>query len=136
MASNTFRCHIQKYDAMCFLIPVLLLPLAQFVQLMFMPSLWVSPFWIAAFIYPGFLLIRNFLARKKVNRAGKILKKYGVEKPEAVLFRSTSKELAEIGSLDSAEQLAEYISAKADSELRWQVISKRFFKFESGENNG
>ena len=130
------NCFIRDIDALFFIIPVLLLPVAQFLQLMFFPRMWIFPFWLAAFAYPCYLLLRNAASRKKVNRARRVLQKCGVQSAEAVLFRSTADELKEIGSFNTKEQLISYINSKAADELRWQVISERFIKCEDVQENG
>lgn len=120
------NCFISDMDALLFVFPALLLPLAQFIQLMFFPHLWMWPFWIIALFYPCRLLIRNHRARQIVNRARKVLAEAGVCKPDAVLFRMTSDELKELGRIENTEEVLQYIQNKAAGELRWKVIKKRF----------
>ena len=51
-------------------------------------------------------------------------RKKGVEKPMAVLFRSTTPEIGELGALKSREEFAACLAEKRD--LRWEVIKFRF----------
>ena len=81
------NCFIREYDAIWFVIPALLLLLAQVAQSFWLPGLPVWPFWPVALAYPAFLLIRNGISRRLVKRAAKKLAAFGVEKPSAVLFR-------------------------------------------------
>lgn len=120
------NCFIRDLDAILFVLPALLLPVAQFLQMMFFPKLPVFIFWIIALIYPCYLLWRNCKARSKVNKARRVLVSCGVKKADAVLFRCTSCELAELGRLRDRSQLEKYVAARSENELRWKVIEKRF----------
>ena len=120
------NCFISDADALLFVLPVLLLPAAQFMQMMFFPRMWVFPFWIAAFCYPCYLLFRNHRAHRMARKARKALQNAGIVSADAVLFRMTSKEIKEVGSLNTPEEVLQYIKNKSASELRWQVIEKRF----------
>ncbi len=117
------NCFIRDYDALLFVIPTFVLLAAQFAQSFWLERLPVWPFWIFALAYPAFLLCRNQAARRLVFRAEKRLRKFGVERPFAVLFRSTTPEIREMGK---AKDLAGYFAEK--TELRWQVIKARFLK--------
>ena len=128
------NCFIRDIDAVLFVLPALLLPLAQFLQMMFFPQLWVFPFWMIALAYPGYLLFRNQRARNLVGRARRVLESCGVAQCWAVLFRMNSSEIAELGKIQEREQFEEYVKNKSAQELRWQVIEKRFINFE--DDNG
>ena len=128
------NCFIRDIDAVLFVLPALLLPLAQFLQMMFFPQLWVFPFWMIALAYPGYLLFRNQRARNLVGRARRVLESCGVAQCWAVLFRMNSSEIAELGKIREREQFEEYVKNKSAQELRWQVIEKRFINFE--DDNG
>lgn len=128
------NCFIRDIDAVLFVLPALLLPLAQFLQMMFFPQLWVFPFWMIALAYPGYLLFRNQRARNLVGRARRVLESCGISKCWAVLFRMNSSEIAELGKIREREQFEEYVKNKSAQELRWQVIEKRFINFE--DDNG
>ena len=106
------------------MIPVFILLGAVIVQSFLLPALPAWPFWILALAYPAYLLYRNARARRWVFRAARVLKGFGVEKPMAVLFRSTTPEIRELGKLKSPESLRAYVEGK--QELRWQIIRCRF----------
>ena len=118
------NCFIRDYDALLFVIPVFILLGAVIVQSFLLPALPAWPFWILALAYPAYLLYRNARARHWVFKAAKALKRFGVEKPMAVLFRSTTPEIRELGKLKSPESLRAYVDGK--QELRWQIIRRRF----------
>lgn len=118
------NCFIRDYDALLFVIPVFILLGAVIVQSFLLPALPAWPFWILALAYPAYLLYRNARARHWVFKAAKTLKRFGVEKPMAVLFRSTTPEIRELGKLKSPESLWAYVDEK--QELRWQIIRRRF----------
>lgn len=126
------NCFISDKDAWGFLLPVMLLPIAELVRALLLPGFPSWIFWITALIYPVFLLWRNFCSRKLVNSARRILKSAGVAKCEAVLFRSLPEELAEIGRC-KAEDFEEYALHKAETNLRWQVIYERFIRRTASE---
>jgi len=87
------NCFVRSCDAWGFLLPVLLLPVMQVLEVC---HLWrgpVWPFWILALLYPVFLLIRNGAARKLVDRAEKNLRKAGFAAPWPLLFRLTAPEI-------------------------------------------
>jgi hypothetical protein len=141
------NCFISDMDALLFVFPALLLPVAQFLQMMFFPQLWMFPFWIIALCYPVYLFVRNHRARKLVRRARKVLLDAGIDMADAVLFRMTSNEIAELGGKRCPQDVLQYMKDKAVSELRWQVIVTRFVNMddfgscseqaalESGEEN-
>jgi len=118
------NCFIRDTDALLFVIPVFVLLGAVMVQSFVWPSLPAWPFWILALTYPAFLFFRNAMARRRVFRAMRKLRAFGVEKPMAVLFRSTTPEIGELGALKNREEFAAYLNEKRD--LRWEVIQFRF----------
>lgn len=128
------NCFIRDIDALLFVLPALLLPVVQFLQIMFFPRLMMFPFWMLALAYPCYLLMRNQKAHNMVKKACRILKKAGVAKSWAVLFRMTSQEIAELGKIDDNSGFEQYIRNKADAELRWKVIENRFIKFEDNKD--
>ncbi|MCP3967726.1 MAG: hypothetical protein GY750_00190 [Lentisphaerae bacterium] len=120
------NCFISKYDAIFFLVPVLVLLAAQTVQTV---SEWlfpIWPFWLLAVSYPIFLFLRNRRARSKFFKAFRKLNAFGVNDAPAVLFRCTWTETLEIGRIRSPQTLNEYITSKAEKELRWTIIKARF----------
>lgn len=118
------NCFIRDYDALLFVIPVFVLLGAVMVQSFWLPQFPAWPFWIIALSYPAYLLYRNARARRWVFKAAKALRGFGVEKPMAVLFRSTTQEIRDLGKLKSQESFRAFIAEK--EELRWQVIRRRF----------
>ena len=121
------NCFISERDAVLFVLPMLLLPIAEILRAFFIPQLPSYPFWIAAVAYPVFLLIRNALSRKIVNQARKALKSCQVKEIEAVLFRATLQELKTFPDFaGQPENFRRYAKEKAQTELRWQVIVHRF----------
>ena len=118
------NCFIRDTDALLFVLPVFVLLGAVMVQSFVWPVLPAWPFWIAALAYPAFLFYRNAAARRRVFRAARKLREFGVAKPMAVLFRSTTPEIGELGALKSREEFAACLAEKRD--LRWEVIKFRF----------
>ena len=118
------NCFIRDTDALLFVIPVFILLGAVIVQSFLWPRLPSWPFWILALAYPAFLFIRNMVARRRVFRAMKKLRHFGVNKPLAVLFRSTTPEIREMGALPNREAFKTWLDEKQD--LRWEVIKFRF----------
>ena len=121
------NCFIRDIDALLFVVPMMFLPVIELLRALWMPQLPVWPFWLLAMIYPAFLLVRNSLSRRIVRRAGKALASCNVKRVEAVLFRSTPEELKQIaGFLDQPEKFREWAEKTAKTELRWQIILRRF----------
>jgi hypothetical protein len=119
------NCFISDKDAWGFLLPVMLLPLAELARALWNPAFPSWIFWILAVVYPLYLLFRNHRSRKLVNRARQVLSAAGVENPGAVLFRALPEELQAISALDAGD-FASWVEEKAAQELRWQVIKYRF----------
>ena len=119
------NCFISDKDALGFLLPVMLLPAAELVKALFLPWFPAWIFWILAVIYPLFLLCRNHFSRKLVIHAAENLRKAGVSRAEAVLFRCTLEEVGQF-STAKAEDIPGIIEEKSAGSLRWQVISARF----------
>lgn len=124
------NCFQYKYDSIFFLLPMLLLPVAQVLITFDFIKLHIWPFWVFAALYPAFLLIRNQLCRNIYKKARKNITSLGVEYPEAVLFRSSKEEITEIAN---SKEPAEYINAKTEKELRWKVIAHRFMSNKKNE---
>ncbi len=118
------NCFIRDYDAVLFVIPTLLLLAAQLVQTFFLPRLAACPFWMIALAYPCWLLFRNQRSRNRYFRAERMLKKWGIGNPRAVLFRCTAPEICEIGKMRSAAEF----HTLASRDLRWSVIAERFLQ--------
>ena len=78
-------------------------------------------------LYPLYLLIRNARSRRVVNQARTALKSCGVRQVEAILFRSTPEELKLFPSFTSQpEKFLDWANSQAETELRWQIILRRF----------
>lgn len=122
------NCFIYGYDALGFLLPVLFLPLAQYIRLFQYPDLWLWPFWLLAAAYPVFLLCRNQKTRFTVFRAKKKLAELYPGREMAILFRSTVKEMKAIGRTPSSGELEQLLQHWAETSVRWQVILHRFMK--------
>ena len=125
---NFGNCFIRDLDAVLFVLPSLLLLLAEIVRGFLHPAFPAWPFWIAAAAYPAYLLLRNHLSVRLVRHAEKALSGCGVSNPSAVLFRCTRSELEELARIGSAEVLRSYADGKAAQEVRWLVIRERFIK--------
>ena len=74
-----------------------------------------------------FLLIRNFLSLRIVRKAEKNLRRFGVDAPGPILFRSTFEELETLGKLKDKEAFEEFRKERSQCELRWAIINSRFF---------
>lgn len=122
------NCFIHSYDAVLFVIPPMILLLAQVLQFAWLPRLPVWPFWLLAAIYPLFLFVRNQLSRNRILRAKRNLTQLGLTQTSAVLFRLTGTEIAEIARLREPAALTLYLDNKQTSNLRWQVIAHRFMR--------
>ena len=120
------NCFIREYDAIWFVIPALLLLLAQVAQSFWLPGLPVWPFWPVALAYPAFLLIRNGISRRLVKRAAKKRAAFGVEKPSAVLFRLDRGEIRRIGAMERPGEFEQYAAERKESDFRWAILYARF----------
>ena len=120
------NCFIREYDAIWFVIPALLLLLAQVAQSFWLPGLPVWPFWPVALAYPAFLLIRTGISRRLVKRAAKKLAAFGVEKPSAVLFRLDRGEIRRIGAMERPGEFEQYAAERKESDFRWAILCARF----------
>ena len=121
------NCFIRDIDALLFVLPMMMLPAVEIVKALYFPQLQSWIFWIAALIYPAYLLIRNARSRRIVNRARTALKSCGVRQVEAILFRSTLAELKLFPTFSTnPEKFIEWVKTQAETELRWQIILRRF----------
>jgi len=117
------NCFLRDADALMFMVPSLVLLAAQ-LAVVFGGVNWLMwPFWSLAAAGPGWLLLRNGFWRRRYFRAAKVLAAAGVARADAVLFRMTSREIAEVGGLNSEEAKA-WIEERDD--LRFAVIKRRF----------
>lgn len=125
----TGNCFKTEKDALFFLLPVFAMLFFRIAQaggyLLKVPS-W--PLWILIVLWPAWLLWNNYRSRKVYFRAEKALKDY-TERPGAVLFRCTGEEIRSLGALSGdPEKVKEFLSGKKESDLRWQILFKRFVK--------
>ena len=120
------NCFIRDLDAILFVLPSLLLLVAQILRSFLFPEFPAWIFWVLALAYPAYLLIRNQISLNLVTRAKRALLRCGVEKPSAVMFRCTREELAKLARITSPEELRSFAAARATAEVRWLIIGKRF----------
>ncbi len=122
------NCFQTKYDALLFLLPILLLLGAEIFRTLTGSYYPIWPFWCLAGIYPFFLICRNQLQRNRYFKARASLMACGCSAPEAVLFRCNSQEMKEIATRRSTpENLLAFLRQKSSLQLKWQVIMYRFF---------
>jgi len=126
------NCFITDLDALGFVLPVLLLPVAEAIRAIWQPDFPVWIFWLLAAVYPLFLLCRNFWSRRVVNRARRTVQAAGAVNVEAVLFRCTFSELQRLGNMDGAAA-RQWIMDMAQQSPRWAVIVNRFFTVEQNK---
>lgn len=108
-------CFIGKYDALLFLLPILLLPVVQVLNLTGFVQLPVGVFWGIAAIYPCYLLHRCCRIDKVMRKARSFLHSSGIKNPDAVLFRLT---VQEINFLAAGKMIH-------GNDLRWKLIEER-----------
>lgn len=116
-------CFIHKFDAMFFLLPILLLPVVQFLNLFNITALPMWIFWLLAAVYPVYLVSRCVRLAVLAGKARRFLRKQAVENTDAVLFRLNCREIKSLAAGKMPPQ----------DDLRWQIIKKRFFPAEQGQ---
>lgn len=120
------NCFISDTDTWGFVIPVLLLPVAEMIKILWCDTFPVWIFWLVALVYPLWLLCRNAWSRHLVKKALCNVIAAGAEKPQAVLFRCTFSEVRALGKMSGAE-IREMVREKRKNSPRWAVIAARFF---------
>lgn len=120
------NCFINKYDAVLFLLPTMVLLAAQLVKSFSTLDYPIWPFWILALAYPAFLLVRNNIARVVFFRACSKLLAFGFVDALAILFRCNWDTVVEISNLPSPESFRRFVQKRASTDLRWKVIQHRF----------
>jgi len=117
-----------KWDAILFLLPVLILLAAESLRTFGPVHYPIWPFWLLALTYPGFLLVRNQRQRQTFFQAFLALRTAGCGYPAAVLFRCDAAEIAELARQrkQTPDVLLGGLRQKAQSSLKWQVIVYRF----------
>ncbi len=113
------NCFIRESDALLFLLPSLLLLIAQIIKNLIWPALPLFPFWLFLGITLAYFIIRNQRSRSIVNKARKQLAPIA-SNPEAILFRSTLAEMKILG-----KSFDEYFAAL--SPMR-KIIIKSYLK--------
>ena len=121
----TGNCFRHEWDALAFLIPVVLLLVVQLVVYSGVLSLPIWPFWIAAFAFPAFLIARNIPERRTYFTARGRLERAGFANPDAALFRMTEQEIRALAKTPE-DRTEVFLQARSDAELRWQIILRRF----------
>ncbi len=89
------NCFIKSSDALIFLLPALMLPIAQAVKNFIFQSLPIWPFTLLIIASISYFLIRNQHSRNVIAKAKRNLAPYS-SKPEAILFRSDFSELKKL----------------------------------------
>jgi hypothetical protein len=120
------NCFIYKYDAIFFLLPTLVLLGAQMLKTFYDMLYPMWPFWIFALLYPGFLLLRNNVARRVFFRACSKLLAFGFCDASAILFRCNWEDAKTISGLSSPEAFRRFVQQRAHNDLCWKVIQHRF----------
>lgn len=108
-------CFIHKYDALGFLLPILLVPIAQFLNILDILPLPMRVFWILSAVYPLFLCIRTCWINRLAAGARNTLQKRGIKQADAVLFRMSVEEIKLLASGKLPQ----------GSDLRWKLLNKR-----------
>ena len=128
------NCFKSEKDALFFLLPVFLLLAVQILRTFYRPDIPAWPFWILAFVWPAWLLLVNFRARKRYFRAENALRTYS-DMPQAVLFRCTAGEINALAdAADDPAAVRTLLESKKNSDLRWKIIYQRFMNRENTEN--
>jgi hypothetical protein len=119
------NCFIYRYDAIGFIMPVMLLLFVQIMITVGFVQLPIWPFWITAGLYPLWLFIRNQLSRNLIHRARRKLA-WICSAPAAVLFRCSASEIIEFAAAPDDDATIRLWQDKAEHELRWKIIDYRF----------
>ncbi len=118
------NCFIYRYDALGFIMPVMLLLFIQIMITLEVVRLPIWPFWLVAGLYPIWLFIRNQLSRNMIHKAQSKLAKI-CALPAAVLFRCSATEIDQFAKV-ADDSIGKLWQEKVEHELRWQVIDYRF----------
>ena len=120
------NCFITDADAWGFVLPVVLLPVAELARAWWRPDFPTWIFWILAAVYPLWLLARNLWSRRLAAKARRSVAAAGATRPDAVLFRCTLQELEQLGAMKAGE-VEEFVRKMRRESPRWAVIAARFF---------
>lgn len=118
------NCFNKETDALLFLLPSILLLIAQFIKSFLSASLPLWPFWGFLAAVLAYFFIRNQYSRNIISKARKKLSSV-CKKPEAVLFRSSLTELKILGK--SFEKYIESLSP-----IRREIIKFHCDGYDSG----
>ncbi len=121
----TGNCFRREWDAIAFLIPVVLLLAVQIIVYTGILNLPLLPFWIFAFAFPAFLVVRNIPDRRRFFAARSKLEKNGFANPDAALFRMTADEIRTLARTPD-DKTGSFLENKSGAELRWQILIHRF----------
>ena len=108
-------CFIHKFDAWGFLLPILLLPVVQFLNISGLIQLPVKYFWISAGIYPLFLVCRTMFINHMAQRARNYLKSLKIKNVDAILFRMSASEIKTLAHRQMPQ----------GNDLRWELLAQR-----------
>lgn len=122
------NCFQVDTDALLFLLPVMLLLVAQVVQAVgLLPHLPIWPFWLFAGLGPALLLLRNHWAHRRLRLAMRALSAIGATRPEAILFRCSGEEIRALAKFaKNPGELSAWLAERCAAEPRWRVIRHRF----------
>lgn len=124
------NCFRRPVDSLLLLFPILLLMCIQIYKAYFFYKLNTVFFWALVFLYPLFLIIRNQMSIRVYQKAKNYLEKTGLSPKNvaAILFRCNYTEIKEIaGFYKNSDKAEKWFYKKINIELRWKVISARFF---------
>ncbi len=121
----TGNCFRREWDAIAFLIPVVLMLAVQIIVYSGVLSLPLWPFWIAAFAFPAFLIARNIPERRTFFTARAKLERRGFSNPDAALFRMTANEIRTLARTPD-DRIEAFLQERSGAELRWQILIQRF----------
>jgi len=113
-------------DSSLVLVASALLLLAQMIRSFAWATMPVWPFWGAVGAVALSFILRQRRQAAIIRKARARLAESAIRQPEAVLFRCTDEEIAELAGPHGASGIGEWIAARAARSPRWQVIARRF----------
>lgn len=119
------NCFRREWDAIAFLIPVVLLLVVQVIVYTGVLNIPLWPFWIIAFAFPAFLIARNIPERRTFFDARTKLEHLQFANPDAAMFRMTADEIRTLARTPD-DRLESFLQEKSAAELRWQILINRF----------
>ena len=119
------NCFRREWDAIAFLIPVVLLLVVQVIVYTGVLNLPLWPFWIIAFAFPAFLIARNIPERRTFFTARTKLERLKFANPDAAMFRMTADEIRTLARTPD-DRLESFLQDRSTAELRWQILIHRF----------